>query len=115
VWFIQRYQGDDLIKLKGFAADRTFLLELRKMFASPKIYYYMEIKENEFTGYFVIQRCFIKSDTVDIADLDTAIRSVINYGALAVFFIDSKIRKTIQDQKASDNPSVTLDENKSYS
>jgi hypothetical protein len=115
VSFAQNYQGDDLIKLKGFMRDFPFLLELRKLITSPKVSWYTNLKENELTGYIIIQRCFINSNVVDIADLDASIRSVINYGVLALTFIGSKIRKEASEQQSTDHKTLGSEENRSYS
>lgn len=101
VYFVQEYSGDDLFKLKGFLNDPRFLLDLRKLMISEKNYYYIKLENDEFQGYYVITRCFIVSNTVDIVQLDTAIRRVINYGILALEFIETKLRNTHPREETS--------------
>lgn len=93
VWFANTYQGDDLARLKGFFRDPSFMLEVRRLLTSPKISWFPNVQDNELAGFFVIQRCFIRSDDVDIAELDEAIRAVINYGILAMYFTQARIGK----------------------
>jgi hypothetical protein len=94
VWFANTYQGDDLVRLKGFIRDKSFMFEVRRLLTSPKIFWFPGVTDKELTGYFVLQRCFIRSGDVDIAELDEAIRSVINYGTLAMYFTASVISKS---------------------
>jgi len=93
VWFANTYQGEDLQNMKGLIGDKSFMLEIRKLLTSPKISWFPNVQDGELAGYFVIRRCFIRSGDVDIADLDEAIRSVINYGTLAMYFTMPAIRK----------------------
>ena len=94
VWFANTYQGEDLIRLKGFFRDPSFMLEVRKLLTSPKISWFPNVTDNELAGYFVIRRCFIRSGDLDIAELDEAIRSVVNYGTLAMYFTQVRIKKS---------------------
>lgn len=93
VWFANTFPGDDLVRLKGFLKDPSFMLEVRTLLTSPKISWFPNVTDNELAGYFVIRRCFIRPGGVDIAELDEAIRSVINYGTLAMSFTSSAIRR----------------------
>jgi hypothetical protein len=98
VWFANTYQGDDLNRLKGFIRNKSFMLEVRRLLTSPKISWFPRVADQELTGFFVIGRCFIRSGDVDIAELDEAIRSVINYGTLAMYYTASVISKFSPDQ-----------------
>ena len=112
VWFANDFSGDDLIKLKGFSKDQQFMIELRKLLTTPKNYYYLNIQNEELQGYYIISRCFIDSNSIKIEILDKTIRSVINYGVLALGYISSKISKSPSEQQTKSGSS---DENKSYS
>jgi len=98
VWFANTYQGDDLTKLKGFIRDKSFMFEVRRLLTSPKISWFPRVTDQELAGFFVIRRCFIRSGDVDIAELDEAIRSVINYGTLAMYYTASVISKFSPDR-----------------
>jgi hypothetical protein len=112
VWFWTEYEGDDLIKLKGFSKDQQFLLELRKLLTTPITFFYFNIQNEEFHGFYIISKCFIDSNSINIEILDRAIRTVINYGVLGISFINSKIRRESSEQQTK---TVFPDENKSYS